>query len=431
MSTTVNSTRPLALRVDADHWSGGPGQNPTHASRVKNIVLTSSVTKGDNLPYWREKIANHISATTTLVGNTCERLDWTQGVMENWTGGAGSYIFQLTYGDLLMNYFGPFTASNSISVLADRRASSKFLSHYIASQNTWRGGNFLAEVRETYHMLASPVKSLYQATWDFAGTIKKIGRVSRKRKQYGKDVANAWLAYKFGVKPTLNDLSDAQKAYDGLFDRETDPADYYTVSGFGKEQIDSRYPLVLNQVVAGMTGYAFSAVDYESQLNTVRYKACFQSKPPGMKKALQHIGADDFDIIPAAWEAIPFSWLIDYFANVGEVLDGMRLWQVSPRWVNRTVRNSYLYTIRDAHLTSAQLALHYQLREAPSAVGRARYIYRDAPSSVPYPTFHFQCPGLLSTKWLNIAAVTRQVASSRPVRPDLSGKGGVGYHIYF
>jgi hypothetical protein len=37
-------------------------------------------------------------------------------------------------------------------------------------------------------------------------------------------------------------------------------------------------------------------------------------------KAVLGIGLDPGNISSAAWEAIPWSWLIDWFANVGEYL---------------------------------------------------------------------------------------------------------------
>jgi hypothetical protein len=114
------------------------------------------------------------------------------------------------------------------------------------------------------------------------------------------------------------------------------------------------------------------------------------------------------DILPAVWEAVPWSFFVDYFVNVSSVIDSFSVIASNISWANRTVRNSRVHTVSDAMpLPNDQFGNDYQRYTAGGGAGEVSF------TSV---TRHSVSPGSLvtplrvkfpefGTKWANIAAL--------------------------
>jgi hypothetical protein len=155
---------------------------------------------------------------------------------------------------------------------------------------------------------------------------------------------------------------------------------------------------------------------YESHTETtsqVKYYGMIKATPPGFQNALQGFGLDVYDIVPAVWEAVPWSFFVDYFVNVNEMLDSMRYWSAEVSWLNRAVKNSVtnIYSsVQGEYLHDG----YYQLGGTHSARAGAEYVNRIKLTTLPYPGWQFKCPGLGSVKVVNIAALITGIKKSRP-----------------
>lgn len=412
MSTTRTSTSNVAFRVDWYHYNSS-GVQDSHLSKTRNLVLTNTVTYGDNLPNWRELISAGRSATTTLVGTSYQYKSAGSGIYDAWSSPSGGFHYGHLVGDLFIDVVTLPSVSTSLDTAADNKARSKFLSKYLNLVNTWRGGNFLAEVRETIHMLRHPVDSLYRQVWDFAGRVGKLRKVYRRRpRSYATHLSDLWLAWSFGIKPLIADCNDAARALNVL-KNGPDNHDQKVISAFGRTDSYSKSVNVYNQPVAGANGILnVHYVRYAIGHSGVRYLIAFKSAPADRSTALEQLGLGVFDVVPAVWEAIPWSFFVDYFLNVQEMIDSCRLWGVDFAWCNQTVRNSLAYTYRDLY-SAPSASIREQIGGSPMAYVLAKYVNR-APSNVPFPQWHFSMPGLDSKKWWNIAALWQQIYASRP-----------------
>lgn len=411
MSTSKQLLHKWAYRVEDTGYDLNSGAINEHLVNSGQASSSSTVTYGDNYSNWRDRIRLHLDATTVLSGYRRSKAIITEGLVTQ---------FRTSDGRLRRHYVGnllvPFALqwidpSSGVDATADNKARSKFLSNYIKKTNTWRGGNFLAEIRETIHMVRHPLQSFYHETWSFAGRVGKLGKTYRKNPtKYSKALADAWLAYAFGVKPLISDIDDARQALSKL--ASGTGSDTTTVSGFGHNSsqlswLDSGIPFV--------TGDPGNNTAHDAiQVNhfTVRYKFGLRSRPESPRTVAQNFGVDVFDVIPAVWEAIPWSFFIDYFANVGEELDAMRLWGADFTWGFRTVRNSTALTRRRIHPLGPVGSLSTSASGGGGFFTLSTYVNR-TPSGVPYPKFHFQMPNFPSLKWLNIAALARQCYGSK------------------
>lgn len=415
MSVTKSFSSNLALHSRFQNYLNAPPFGPTtHTDVTKVLSISRSVTYGDNVKDWREKIALGQSATTTLVGTSTMNITSTGGIISAYSNGSFPNELRWQYtGDLFAQVVSATVpvASTVMDTVAESRAASRFLSKYIAAKNTWRGGNFIAEIRETFHALRHPVKSFYHRTWDFAGTVKRIGAVYQKDRQYAKHLGNAWLAYAFGVKPLIADINDATQAANELR-TEGLGHDSKTISGYGRNTSYTKTSGLQLSSPPGNSDLFCKYTAYTNELHSVRYYGLLKASLADTTSLVEKFGVGVFDVVPAIWEAIPWSFFIDYFANVGEMLDSFRLISAEFGWCNRTVRNTTARTLMDVYYQPTT-SLRAYVGGSPKLYTLARYVSR-APSIVPAPHFHFQVPGLASMKWLNIAALSAQVLSSKP-----------------
>ena len=380
------------------------GGAPFGSTTSTPIDVSSSCFYGDNVPGWRLKIRHGQSATTSL-----------RGTKRTYREGYGSYNYSnivspsLVWGSAYGPLFAQSVAYTSITpnvadTDADNKARSKLLSHIIEAQNTWRGGNFLAEIRETFHFLKHPVESFYKRTWDFAGTLKTLGKTFRKRPlDFNKAAANAYLAYVFGVAPLINDISDASKLINDQLGAYR--FDLKRVTGRGTVDTVSKSDTPWTQP-SGFPSVAVRQHTTAKLSRNVRYYGCIKASSSATGQQLDSAGVNVYDILPAVWEATWYSFLFDYFLNISEVLDAMRYADVDLAWMNCTFRNFGVQQIDPIHFSGVQGSNNVSLTIDRS---RTLQVYVDRRSAgLPYPKWNFRVPGMGSMKWLNVNALAIQ-----------------------
>lgn len=390
----------------------GGGHIP-HPPFNSTLVLNDSVSHGASIPNWKHLIATHQNATTTLTGTVTKVKPREGSSLWSYPDGTVDYIS----GHVDQSCLSVNMPTTAINPGANNRAVSKLLASYIKRKNTWRGGNFIAELRETINMIKHPVKSFYNHTWDFAGKLKKLGKIYAKRPDdYVKKLADAWLAYKFGVLPLIDDANDACRA---LYNMRYSQWDTTDISGHGHNSFSTSSTISTSWTVAGhpnnnaITQVVMDKLDYD-----VFYKGDIAVEVHGDRFLLEQFGVSSLDIVPAAWEAIPWSFLIDYFANVGEMLDSMKLWYANVAWLKLGYRNSRT-TNTSPFVGPAVFGTIRWYGSGGGGYTLGSFVSR-GPTTVPTLKWELRIPGVSSQKWLNIAALAQQIIGSRPTKaPDL------------
>lgn len=129
----------------------------------------------------------------------------------------------------------------------------------------------------------------------------------------------------------------------------------------------------------------------------------------GTPRSSFEFGATFPDFIPAAWELMPWSFLIDYFSNVGQIINSAATASV----VNFVycAKTARVVVETDVETGPAGVTPYYVSHYTP---GRARWmskaINRTSVGSIPLPSL--QLSGDLSSgQKLNIAALVAQMDS--------------------
>jgi hypothetical protein len=299
------------------------------------------------------------------------------------------------------------TASTVVDPSADQAARGKLLEKMISARKSWRGGNFLAEVAETIHMLKAPVKSLLSSTEGFAKSVGKLNISRIHPLDYGKRLGDLWLGWAFGWKPLFDDVRDANAAMQHLINRRG--FDSVRVQGTGVSRSSSFQPRLSTTVGS------YCLMDRtRKSYNSVKYYGVLQARPSALGQILDNFGVDPGDILPAVWEAIPWSFFVDYFVNVQEMIDSMQWATAGDGWYVRAVRNVSSIQIQYYPQTQG-LPANAVVQASGKLIAGQQYIARSPLGSIPpRPSWHFKIPGVGSQKWLNIGALISAIRASRP-----------------
>lgn len=152
-----------------------------------------------------------------------------------------------------------------------------------------------------------------------------------------------------------------------------------------------------------------SVNDVLSAQATVR-GAWKNSSPSGQMPLPELFGAGVADIVPTAWELIPWSFMVDYFSNIGVVLDAWSMRFVNFAWLNLTVRNSRVVQAGGLRTDHNPFVGSDIIVQNESPVRRVRYVVKTVSREKVDNQFETELmvriPGFPETnKWLNIAAL--------------------------
>lgn len=294
---------------------------------------------------------------------------------------------------------------------ADLKARQKFLQKVLDARKTWRGGNFMAEVVETIHMFKHPLKGLEGAVKSLSRAVSNA-RLAGDASNVAKHIGNAWLEFSFGVKPFFEDIQDANKAIDNLANTLNSDTKRISVTGVSTTATKPSFQPI--SFLGGVAGTDTQQEFWSKSTGYVKYVGALKARPSGLTQILDSFGFDPGDILPAVWEAIPWSFFIDYFLNVQEQLDSMQFGYGDFGWINKGVRNVVANYAGTVTAVSPSLSQLYEIDISGFArCSSTEYKLRSAISAPPFPAWHFRLPGLGSLKWVNTAALAAQIFGSR------------------
>lgn len=396
------------------NWPQGQ-ETLTSAYQVGQEVIAE-----EKMPSWRRRVAKGLNATTVFAG-TRIRLAHTPGHCDSrrWCNAVGSKAWAYEY--VLGNLAGPDVAvpsspSTIMDPIVEAQARSTFSKRARDRQGAFQGSKFIAELRDTLRGIRNPARAIRQGIDRWSRDARRIARRAangrsldnlspRQGRAVTRALSDSWLETSFGWIPLASDVSDAGKALRRFDDREDRAAVSATVTAVTPPTI------VYSSEATRNVSFRFEIHSYSEA--SVRFYGAVKVRASGpfLGAVAENFGFRIRDFVPAVWEAIPYSFLVDYFTNIGEVLDAWSLPRSDFAWVSRTYRNSNVRDGSRATVTKLSsnawpLSNHSVIDSfAPSStiisynyVNRMQYLGSLA------PPFRFKIPGF-GSKWINIAAL--------------------------
>jgi hypothetical protein len=308
---------------------------------------------------------------------------------------------------------------------ADNIARAKFYKELNKLRESFSGLTFLGELRETLHMLRRPAAALWDKNKGYLSALSKAKR--RDPRNWLKTAGGLWLEQAFGWAPLLNDCKDAYQAYENLVKPNSQSS--VMVKAKGKKEFD-RSGLMPSYLSTGYIGWYNDARWVQNtqmrllERHSVRYIGSVRSLTRATQwDNLKLFGFSAEDFIPTAWELLPWSFLVDYFTNVGDILQAAVTQTNNVAFVNRTeIRETYfsgsVSTVPGMLPSGASPSDWVIVSEDNSTYNwsnRRRVVSRSPQAGVPIPDFSLSVD--LTDKQLgNIAALLTGASALHPQR---------------
>lgn len=366
---------------------------------------------------WRKEIRLHRNAATFLHGTKqTYNGGYGQHSAKFYAYSNGKYVdqYETETGRLIWVSF-PTPASTSASV--DNLAKTRLLRDAASKMTAFRSLTALGELRETLRMIRNPAKALRQRVVQHVKSVTKRARRIRtpsKRRSYIRDT---YLELTFGVQPLVNDVHSAGDALNRRLERFA--SSYARVSGKAKEFSESFAPMVSYNQGGLVVQRRWGARTVRSHSKWYRGEVVSVCPNP-VQADMRLLGVSWADVALTGWELVPYSFVVDYFTNIGDILESWTLRQSDWRWLFSTDKlfartTSTNVILEDWAITSnpRYRAEKGYTRSFSCSPARATVstVWRATPLSAPTIGFQWEVPGMGSRKWLNLAALSKTLKS--------------------
>lgn len=378
--------------------------------------------RDDNLRDWKGKIARHESATTDMdvtgvvldpgIDGYFRIAEWTT------TGGRRVRRRSETKGNWGGAAAGIPTADMSTTNVSNL-ALTDFLSKCYSAQRTFSGGVFLGELRETINWLRHPGSAIKKALSDHLKRVKRMKAppnkrlpVASRRRMASNAIAGSWLEAQFAIKPLEQDIEDALVAVYELVNKVVPTENIRSRKFKETEFIQNGF---IDSSAAGF-GVLRTYRGTRKSVSAYMYgQVCLAN---GLAGAPRRLGLSFQDVVPVLWEVTPWSFVFDYFSNIGDILEALTFNSASVMWANTGTKSMAESLLTRSSWTKLPPSgsLYYEdekvvLPQGHKVVSFA--LHRRQYTGNFIPTFSVEIPGLKSRKWLNLAALADQMSSTQ------------------
>lgn len=170
----------------------------------------------------------------------------------------------------------------------------------------WASSVFFAELNQTVDSLRHPLKNFSK----FLGSVEKKGRRRRGRKfsTLGKYLQDEWLNVRFSFRPFLYDISEGVAAIGRVLETRSD-----------RHTARSSASLSDNQTVSSTYSDSTFRIDYDTVVSD-KIKVSAGVLYDYHYDFDASFGLRPSDIPSTAWELVPYSFVADWFVNVGDYI---------------------------------------------------------------------------------------------------------------
>jgi hypothetical protein len=306
----------------------------------------------------------------------------------------------------------PSTDANLLASI-DNQANMIFRSKALKFIRLFSGGVFIGELKEAIHLMRHPAMAIRRDVGKYLHRLQsRRFRKSYRRSKPGerrKMLSDSWLEFSFGWSPLVNDVIDGA----GLVSRLVN--DFHERKLIRAHALGRKVSSGNDNVSTTGGNLKFNRRKEQRFLEVLVIYQGLVSADPGDRAlgfnqgVLASAGLDLLDFIPTIYELIPFSFLVDYFTNIGGIIDAACHFNVGQRWVNKTVlvlQTSKWTEVELSHGFGASVVIDSESRIPGSRVVRfSKSVTRTPDVFLTLPELEFHLP-FSNVQWINIAALS-------------------------
>ena len=345
-------------------------QSVTSPYYTTDRSTTSKLTKsrtGEVNPKWRQKVADGGNATTAL-----KAYEQYAKIHPGYANYKPKDVPNAPWGkNTSLGIIGPYVldpsvlttpAFNSLANEAVAKSTVMINNQLTRLQAPFEGQVFAGELREVLDLIKHPLAGAAKLTENFIRLVSKdksfrsAVRMTPKERAWRiaknklsplpKNIADAWLEYSFALSPLLSDIDELLALAETVSERNQ----HETIKGYGVKQSAT------DVVSAGSTGTTGLTVRYEViEIDKVQsIIRCgltkeFLTEVRGVADIYRNSIDDLFTIPSMFWERLPWSFLYDYFVNIGDLVGSAAVSQSGIAWTsNTTIRSKEIRRIAGA-----------------------------------------------------------------------------------
>jgi len=305
----------------------------------------------------------------------------------------------------------PATPTDLSLASADNLARTKAYQSIRRQQQAFQALVCAGELGETLRMIVRAATGLRRRLIrDVTTSTKKLSQMRRRRretlggflKRRTHTAAELHLQAVFGWRPFFSDIGSANAWLERRLEI-VDPSLPFKGSG-GTETCTFA-------ALTGGSGFAtWRCTKATGSLASVRYYGRVSGRTLGNRVLMESrlLGVNLGEWLPSLYEIVPWSFFIDYFSNLGDVVESWSAWDTGVIWTSRS-------TLQERYVTAQEWAWK------PTGTGSPTYATGSCTGQGPHlasnttktrkrdwtlepPSLEFRIPGT-GTKWANIASL--------------------------
>jgi hypothetical protein len=396
-------------------YFGGTGWGPW-TSYYDGLVNATDLVQKDtgSFPNYRDRIARCIGTTTPLHAISTDVIapnsDFIHTERYLRTNPNNKVMFEATgcfsyQGDAIPD------ADSFIVQSVENYAISDCVKKIRKANTSLQGLVALGELGETGRMVNSAGRQLFRGVNGFLNDVTHLVRTVNPKRLVS-TIGRKWLEYSFGWKPLINDIDDGIHAIRRIAQNRP-PRILIRTKGSSSVK---KPPLTYSRI---LDGFRVDVTSSYSNIYSVRLYGAVSIQLKA-ERIPHEFGIKLDEFIPTVWELIPYSFLADYFVNLGAIIDAYSLNTSTVRWLNKGTLSEVLFESQCSAVPQRQAAWVYT--NSVVRLGPPFRYSRKVKNRVAYspawliPSLEFTIPGM-GTQWLNMGALASQhLSTSTSVR---------------
>lgn len=276
----------------------------------------------------------------------------------------------------------------------------------------FQGGTFIGELSETMRMMRSPLGSLRKS---MSGYLHKqqSNAVRYKKRRPGNvkglqgAISDTYLEAVFGWLPLISDIKDLEKA----LTRDTKAHTMRVNSTGSSEKSTSSSSGLPVYMITSPIGGKINVVEKHSVTVSCKVGVIIGGTNGSPQTLSEKFGLGLSNFAPTAWELLPWSFVVDYFTNIGDIVNSISIPENKIAWKSFT----YKYVVETRRTGSGVPNAPGITITFGSVTSTRTRILRWSPSSLELeiPAIEFNLPNLKQT--INLAALYNSLISTQKI----------------
>jgi hypothetical protein len=383
-----------------------------HGSSWTTYLDNDSMIGQDN-PGWRRRIAAGGAPFGAMTGYRTESYHthaWFRHVDLPIQFVNGQWVQNYSYSYVAQGRFSMQAISSPVEVARIvNSAKAKYVQHAANLRRSVQGGVVLGELKETIHMIMDTTHLLGRGLTGYFSALKKGKRSLRNASKQTKlnFLRQQYLQYTYGWAPLTSDIKSGAEAVARL--RLSRPERSQVRSHVVGDQFISESP---SSFTIGNKNVGCNVRIRD--ITDCHIYGAYDTSVPESNAPLTLFGLSWRDFVPTVWELIPYSFLVDYFTNIGTMITAMSYANTGLIYSGMTTKNTREATLGSyvPSLTNQSVSLN-PLNPKPGIIeqfgtGTNAWKYTTVtrvtnPSL--YPSFQCSLGGIDAHKVVNILAL--------------------------